>query len=74
MRESVLTKTSLRGAGLGIRSMEERLRLVGGRFEVRTRPMEGTQIDAWVPLKSTLAERSREARSVPARLDPQFPS
>jgi len=36
--------------------------------------MEGTQIDAWVPLKSTLAERSREASSVPARLDPQFPS
>jgi signal transduction histidine kinase len=55
-------------AGLGIRSMEERLRLVGGRFEIRTRPTEGTQIDAWVPVKSTLAERNRETGSVPARL------
>ena len=57
-----------RHAGLGIRGMEERLRLVGGRFEIRTRPMEGTQIDAWVPLKLTLTERNREAGSVPARL------
>jgi signal transduction histidine kinase len=50
--------------GLGIRSMKERLRLVGGRFEIRTRPSEGTQIDAWVPLKSTLAQRNPEAASV----------
>jgi PAS domain S-box-containing protein len=39
------------GIGLGLRSMEERLRLVGGRLAVRTRPMEGTRIDARVPLQ-----------------------
>jgi PAS domain S-box-containing protein len=36
--------------GIGIRSMEERLRLLGGHLEVHSRPMEGTRIDAWVPL------------------------
>ncbi len=36
--------------GIGIRSMEERLRLVGGHLEVHSRPNEGTRIDAWVPL------------------------
>jgi signal transduction histidine kinase len=51
--------------GLGIRSMKERLRLVGGRFEIRTRPLEGTQIDAWVPLNSTSAQQNPEAASVP---------
>jgi len=54
-----------RHVGLGIRSMKERLRLVGGRFEIRMRPLEGTQIDAWVPLKSTPAQRNPEAASVP---------
>jgi signal transduction histidine kinase len=53
-----------RHTGLGIRSMEERLRLVGGRFEIHTRPREGTQIDAWVPLKSTPPQRAPEANSV----------
>jgi PAS domain S-box-containing protein len=37
--------------GIGIRSMEERLRLLGGQLEVHSRPMEGTRIDAWVPLQ-----------------------
>jgi PAS domain S-box-containing protein len=37
--------------GLGMRSMEERLRLIGGRFEIQSVPTEGTRIDAWVPLK-----------------------
>jgi len=36
--------------GIGIRSMEERLRLLGGQLEIRSRPNEGTRIDAWVPL------------------------
>ena len=37
--------------GIGIRSMEERLHLVGGQLEVHSRPMEGTRIDAWAPFK-----------------------
>jgi signal transduction histidine kinase len=38
-------------SGIGIRSMEERLRSLGGQLEVTSRPMEGTRIDAWLPLK-----------------------
>jgi signal transduction histidine kinase len=52
--------------GLGIRSMKERLRLVGGRFEIRTRPSEGTQIDAWVPLKTTRTQRNGKDGSASA--------
>jgi len=36
--------------GIGLRSMEERLRVLGGRLEVHSGPMEGTRIDAWLPL------------------------
>jgi PAS domain S-box-containing protein len=38
-------------SGIGIRSMEERLRLLGGQFEIHSRPMEGTKIDACLPFK-----------------------
>ena len=37
--------------GIGIRSMEERLRLLGGHLEIHSRPMEGARIDAWLPFK-----------------------
>jgi PAS domain S-box-containing protein len=45
-------------AGLGMRSMEERLRLIGGRFEVQSASMKGTRIDVWVPLKPALERAS----------------
>jgi PAS domain S-box-containing protein len=38
-------------SGIGIRSMEERLRLLGGQLELHSRPMAGTTIDAWLPFK-----------------------
>ena len=41
-----------RQSGIGIRSMEERARLVGGQFAVHSRPGEGTKIDVWVPIGS----------------------
>ena len=41
-----------RRTGIGIQSMEERVRLVGGQFAVHSRPMEGTTIDVWVPIDS----------------------
>ena len=41
--------------GIGIRSMEERLRLLGGKLEIQSWPMEGTRIDAWLPLKKASA-------------------
>jgi len=37
-------------AGLGIRSMEERVRLLGGQFEIHSTPTRGTRIEACVPL------------------------
>jgi PAS domain S-box-containing protein len=39
--------------GIGIRSMEERLRSFGGQLEISSRPMDGTRINAWLPLKVT---------------------
>ncbi len=43
-----------RQSGIGIRSMEERVRLVGGQFAVVSRPMEGTKVDVWVPIGDTM--------------------
>lgn len=37
--------------GIGIRSMEERLRSLGGQLEIHSRPAEGTTIEASLPLK-----------------------
>ena len=37
--------------GLGVRSMGERARLLGGRFEIHSEPQKGTRIDAWVPIQ-----------------------
>jgi signal transduction histidine kinase len=44
------SRTSPARGGLGIRSMRERLRLLGGRFEIRSQPGEGTVIYVSVPL------------------------
>jgi len=41
--------------GIGIQSMEERLRYLGGQLQIRSRLMEGTRIDASLPLR--MAER-----------------
>jgi|SRR5215472_6406004 len=37
--------------GIGIRSMEERLRLLGGKIEIRSRPMQGTTVIASLPFR-----------------------
>jgi signal transduction histidine kinase len=37
--------------GIGLRSMEERLRPLGGQLEIHSRRMEGTTINAWLPFK-----------------------
>jgi PAS domain S-box-containing protein len=44
-------KTPCPDTGIGIRSMEERLRFVGGRLNLHSQPSQGTTIEAWVPLK-----------------------
>jgi PAS domain S-box-containing protein len=40
------------GSGLGLVSMEERLKLVAGRFSLDTHPGHGTRVQASVPLRS----------------------
>jgi signal transduction histidine kinase len=37
--------------GLGIRSMEERARVLGGEFQIQSEPGRGTTVKAWVPLR-----------------------
>ena len=39
--------------GLGLVSMRERLRLVGGTISIESHPSQGTQIDARIPLERT---------------------
>lgn len=48
-----------KGAGIGLISMRERLRLVGGRLSVRSEPMRGTEVLAEIPL-SALANEGQE--------------
>ena len=43
-------------AGLGLISMRERLRLIGGRLSVQSAPMRGTEILAEVPLSASADE------------------
>ena len=42
--------TDKRRRGLGVVGMEERVRLVNGRFSVTSRIGEGTRVQAWVPV------------------------
>ena len=44
-----------RRSGLGVVSMEERVRLVDGRFTLESRPGEGTRVRVWVPLPEDVA-------------------
>ncbi|MFY9729857.1 MAG: ABC transporter substrate binding protein [Candidatus Acidiferrales bacterium] len=45
-------KEPRKGEGLGIRSMEERARLLGGRFKVQSKAGTGTKISLWLPLQT----------------------
>jgi PAS domain S-box-containing protein len=44
--------TTTKGTGLGLTSMQERLRLVGGELSINSQPQRGTTIHARVPLGS----------------------
>lgn len=45
------TREIRNNTGLGIRSMGERARLVGGQFEIQSEPGRGTRIEVCVPLQ-----------------------
>lgn len=53
---------SPKSEGLGLLSMRERLRLVGGRISIESRPLWGTRITATVPLTSAAMELPHETR------------
>lgn len=59
--------------GLGIRSMQERLRMVGGVFEIRSRPTHGAQIAASVPLKPSVGRNSNRPAALPVEVDSLHP-
>jgi len=52
-------KSHSNAVGIGIRSMEERLRLLGGRLDLQSQPSRGTRIDAWLPLKAASQSANR---------------
>jgi PAS domain S-box-containing protein len=47
------TETALRSTGLGLTSMQERLRLVGGELSINSQPKGGTTVHARVPFDSS---------------------
>jgi PAS domain S-box-containing protein len=51
------------GAGIGLVSMRERLRLVGGTLSVRSAPSNGTEILAQVPLSALVNEAERRTKA-----------
>ena len=58
------------GQGLGLYSMRERVRLVGGRFEIHSETQKGTRIDVWVPLKNKFDMTRSEPAAEPAGRTP----
>jgi PAS domain S-box-containing protein len=44
-------ETAMRGKGLGLTSMTERVRLVNGTIAIESRPMEGTNLHVRIPLE-----------------------
>lgn len=52
------TREMAKKEGLGIRSMEERAYLLGGRFKIHSEPGRGTEIIAWVPVEPRLNQEA----------------
>jgi len=48
---AAVRERALRGASLGLLSMEERAALAGGGLEFKSAPKKGTEVHAWFPLK-----------------------
>jgi signal transduction histidine kinase len=49
-------------AGIGLVSMRERVRLVGGLLSIRSAPMAGTEILAQVPLSASAPEAQTKSQ------------
>jgi len=55
---------ALRKSGLGLISMHERLRLIGGEFAVNSEPSRGTRVRVWVPLSRVHEHDSGEIKQM----------
>jgi two-component system CheB/CheR fusion protein len=53
-----------KGKGLGLISMEERVRHLGGTFAIRTKPGDGTRIEIQIPVKTDPAAVAAESGAV----------
>jgi signal transduction histidine kinase len=51
--------------GLGLLSMRERLRLVGGSIHIESAPLEGTKVKVWAPISGNISapEQSRSSNA-----------
>jgi len=58
---SNLREQAVRGASLGLLSMEERASLAGGGIQFKSRPGKGTEVQAWFPLKWRSKNSTSEA-------------
>ena len=53
------------GKGLGLKSIEERVKLIGGKVKVNSRPGSGTEIEVQVPaLAGARQEQAHKFRAV----------
>jgi signal transduction histidine kinase len=57
-------ETAMRGKGLGLTSMRERVRLVNGTIDIESRPMEGTNIHVRIPLDGPSNAEQLSAQSI----------
>ena len=49
-------EVAISGRGLGLTSMQERMKLIKGKFLIESQPGMGTTINAWVPLDNQRSE------------------
>ena len=56
----------MRGGRLGLLGMRERVEMVGGRFDLKSAPGEGTTVTAEIPFDSSPSS-SRRGDQSPAR-------
>ncbi len=56
-------RLSRSGPGLGIISMSERVRLVGGQLTVHSEPGKGTRVEAWVPVREEVIHEQQASRA-----------
>jgi signal transduction histidine kinase len=64
---AAVREQAVRGASLGLLSMEERAALAGGGLELISAPGQGAEIQAWFPLTWQTPPSGSESREQPHR-------